>query len=110
MERGKMLSLRIWLLFLVGLGSTLAAQTTDSSSWASVRGLTPGRSIEVIDRQGAAIKGTLAGVSDDSITVNVKHRPVAVPRSEVSLVRVRSGKRRRYAIIGAAIGAGLGWG
>jgi len=110
MERGKMLSLRILLLFLVGLGSTLAAQTSDSSSWASVRGLTPGRPIEVIDSQGAAFKGELSGVSADSITVNVKHRTVAVPRSEVSLVRVRSGKRRRYALIGAAIGAGAGLG
>ena len=110
MERRKTFSLRIFLLVLAGIGSTLVAQTTDSSSWANVRGLTPGRPIEVIDRQGAAIKGELAGVSTDSITVNVKHRTVALPRSEVSLVRVRSGKRRRFALIGAAIGAGAGLG
>jgi hypothetical protein len=110
MEIGKTLSLRILLPFLVGLGSPLAAQATDSSSWASVRGLTAGRTIEVIARQGATIKGALAGVSDDSITVNAKHRTVAVPRSEVSLVRVRSGKGRKYALIGAAIGAGAGLG
>lgn len=105
-----MLSFPILVLFLVGLGSTWAAQTSDSGSWASVRGLTPGRPIEVVDRQGAAFKGELAGVSDDSITVNVKHRTVAVPRSEVSLVRVRPDKRRRYALIGAAIGGGAGLG
>ena len=110
MERRKTFSLRILLLVLAGIGSTLVAQTTDSSSWANVRALTPGRLIEVIDRQGAAIKGELAGVSTDSITVNVKHRTVALQRSEVSLVRVRSGKRRRFALIGASIGAGAGLG
>ncbi len=110
MERGKMFSLRILLLVLAGIGSTLLGQNADSSSWASLHGLTPGRPIEVIDRQGAAIKGELVGVSDDSIIVNVKHRTVAVPRSEVSLVRVRSGKRRSFALIGAAIGAGAGLG
>jgi hypothetical protein len=116
MERGKTISrsktlpLRIVLLVLSGIGSTLAAQDAGSSSWANVLGLTPGRSIEVIDRQGAAIKGELALVSADSVTVKVKHRAVAVPRSEVWLVRVRSGKRRRYALIGAAIGAGAGLG
>jgi hypothetical protein len=110
MKRGKTLSLWILLLFLASLGSTVVAQTTDSNSWASVRGLTPGRPIEVIDRQGAAIKGELSGVSVDSITVDVKHRTVAVPRSEVSIVRVRLGRRRRYALIGAAIGVGAGLG
>jgi len=109
-ERRTMFSLPILLLVLAGIDSTLVAQGVDSNSWAHVRGLTPGRTLEVIDRQGAAIKGELAGVSADSITVNVKHRTVAVPRSEVSLVRVRSGKRRRYALIGAALGAGAGLG
>jgi hypothetical protein len=60
--------------------------------------------------QGAAIKGELSGVSADSITVKTKHRTVVVPRSEVSTVRIRSGKRRRYALMGAAIGAGAGLG
>lgn len=110
MERRKTFSLRILLLVLAGISSTLVAQTTDSSSWANVRALTPGRPIEVIDHQGAAFKGELAGVSNDSITVNVKHRTVALSRSEVSLVRVRSGKRRRFALVGAAIGAGAGLG
>jgi hypothetical protein len=76
MERKKTFSLRILLLVLAGIGSTLVAQTTDSSSWANVRALTPGRPIEVIDRQGAAIKGELASVSADSVSVNVKHRTV----------------------------------
>ena len=108
MEMRKMLSFRISLLLLAGLGSTVAAQTTDLNSWARVRSLTPGRPVEVIERQGAAVKGELSGVSADSITVNAKHRTVVVPRSEVSTVRVRSGKRQRYALLGAAIGAGAG--
>ncbi len=110
MEKRKTLSLGISLLLLAGLASPAAAQTTDPNSWASVRSLTPGRPVEVIERRGAAIKGELSGVSADSITVSAKHRIVVVPRSEVSTVRIRSGKRRRYALIGAAIGAGAGLG
>ena len=103
-------ALRISLLLLAALGSMAPAQTADSNPWASVRSLTPGRPVEVMKRQGAAIKGGLSGVSADSITVKAKHGIVAVPRSEVSTVRIRSGKRRRYALIGAAIGAGAGLG
>ena len=110
MGRSKMFSTRILLLVLAGISSASWGQEAVSSSWASVRGLTPGRPIEVIDHQGATIKGELAGVSADSITVTVKHRTVAVLRSEISLVRVRSGKRRRYTLIGAAVGAGAGLG
>ena len=105
-----MSSFGISLLLLAGLASTAAAQTTDPNSWASVCSLTPGRPVEVIERHGAAIKGELSGVSADSITVNAKHRTVVVPRSEVSTVRIGSGKRRRYALLGAAIGAGAGLG
>ena len=101
---------RISLLLLAGLVSTARAQAPDSNPWATVRSLTPGRPVEVRRHQGAAIKGELSGVSADSITVKAKHGIVAVPRSEVSTVRIRSGKRRRYALIGAAIGAGAGLG
>lgn len=110
MERRKMLSFRISLLFLAGLVSATAAQPTDSRSWASLRSLTTGRPVEVLERRGAAIKGELSAVSADSISVNVKDRTIVVPRSEVSTVRVRSGKRRRYLLIGASIGAGTGLG
>jgi hypothetical protein len=95
---------------MAGLGSTAPAQTPDSNPWASVRSLTPGRPVEVMKRQGAAINGELSGVSADSITVKAKHGTVVVPRSEVSTVRIRSGKRRRYALMGASIGAGAGLG
>ena len=110
MERREILSFRISLLVLAALGSSAAAQTTDSNSWTNVRSLTLGRPVEVIERQGTAIKGELSGVSADSISVNAKHRTVVVPRSEVSTVRVRSDKRRRYVLIGTAIGAGAGLG
>jgi hypothetical protein len=110
MERRNMVLFRITLLLLAGLGSRVAAQTTNSKSWESVRSLTPGRPVEVIERRSAAIKGELSSVSADSLTVSVKHRAIVLLRSEVSTVRVRSGKRRRYALIGAAIGAGAGLG
>ena len=105
-----MLLLRITLLTLTGLSSALMAQSRDSNSWQSLKSLAPGRPVEVVDHKGAAIKGTLAGVSDDSITVNEKQRTLAVPRSEVSRVRVRSGKGRMYTLIGLAIGGAAGVG
>ena len=105
-----MLSLRTLLLILAGFSSTLMAQTNDANSWPNLRRLTPGQSIEVFDHKGTAIKGTLVSVSDESIAVNAKQGTVSVPRSEVSLVRVRSGKRRMYTLIGLTIGAGAGVG
>jgi len=103
-------SLRILLLILAGLGSTLVGQTSDVNSWHSLRRLAPGRPIEVVDRKGSAIKGTLVDVLDDSIAVAVRQRTVAVARSEVAVVRVHSGRRRRPALIGMALGAGAGVG
>jgi len=53
MERRKTFSLRILLLVLAGISSTLVAQTTDSSSWANVRALTPNQTrIAVVDDKG----------------------------------------------------------
>ena len=105
-----MVSLRILLPIVAGLGSTLMGQTGGVTSWLSVQRLAPGRPIEVVDHKGAAIKGKLASVSDESITAAVKGRTVTVSRSEVALVRVHSGKRRKHALIGMAIGAVAGVG
>ena len=102
--------IRIILLVLAGLGPALMAQNGSSDSWLNVRRLAQGSPIEVVDHKGASIKGTLAEVSDDSISVAGKKGTVAVPRSEVSRVRVRSSKGRTPTLVGMAIGAGAGLG
>ena len=91
MKRGKMLSLRILLLFLAGLGSTVVAQATDLNSWASVRGLVPGRPIVVIGPPGCSNQGrTVRRLCRFHHRQDVKQRTVTVPRAlRLSIVRVR---------------------
>lgn len=95
---------------MAGFGPALMAQTGDANSWQNLRRLNPGRQVEVLDRKGALTKGSLAGVSDDSIAVTAKSGVAAVPRSEVASVRVRGTRHRAYTLIGLAIGAGAGVG
>jgi len=101
--------LRTAILTLSVCGSTLAGPLGDPNSWENLKRLAPGQSIQVIQQKGESLNGKLAGVSEDAITVTRKQQTIAVPRSAVAQVRV-SGKRRRYTLIGAAIGAAAGAG
>lgn len=108
MRKAEKLSLGVFLL--ASFASTLMAQTGDANAWLSVRQLKPGRPVEVVDRKGVKIKGALANVADDSISVTAKKRTSVIARSEVVQVKVRSGRHRMYTLIGLAIGAGAGVG
>jgi len=102
-----MLRTAIFALFVCG--STLAGPLGDPNSWENLKRLALGQSIQVIQQKGESLKGKLAGISEDSITVTRKQQTIAVPRSAVSRVRI-SGKRRTYTLIGATIGAAAGVG
>ena len=93
---------------LVFLGCTLYG--ADRSSWTNVKGLTTGQAVEVTDRKNQTIKGTLSAVAEDSISVATKQQTMSVARNDVSRVRVRPGARRKYMLVGMAVGAGAGLG
>ena len=80
-----------------------------AQSWDSVRGLSPGEHIAVIDINRDTHKGVLTGVSQDSISLQSGSKPLTIERARVRTVQVRSGARRvRNALIGAGIGFGIG--
>ena len=98
------------LLAAVLAASNLLGQTTDAASWQNLSRLAPGQSIEVTTKKGESLKGTFASVSEGAISLDRKHRSVAVPRAEIARVNLRSGKRLNYTLVGLAVGAGAGAG
>ena len=80
------------------------------SAWQNLRQLTAGQEIEVMKTKGGPVRGTFIGFADESISVREKQQETAVPRAEVSRVRLRPATRGRYTLIGAAVGAGAGAG
>jgi hypothetical protein len=98
------------LLAAVLAASNLLGQTTDTASWQNLSRLAPGQSIEVTTKKGESLKGAFASVSEGAISLDRKHRSVAVPRAEIERVNLRSSKQWKYALVGLGVGAGIGAG
>jgi hypothetical protein len=98
------------LLAAVLAASNLLGQTTNATSWQNLSRLAQGQSIQVTTKKGESLKGTFASVSEEAISLERKHQSVAVPRTEVARVSLRSGKQRKYTLIGLGVGAGAGAG
>jgi hypothetical protein len=96
---------RMAMLFaLLASGLPLHAQ-----SWDEPRGLKPGDRVIVQDTTGHDRKGAFRAVSADAITLETDKSEVAIERSKIRRVQVRSNQRRvRNAVIGAAIGVAIG--
>ena len=93
------------------LGPTLmAAGDSNVTSWQSLQQLAPGQKIEVARTKSGPVRGTFVSFSDQSITLREKQQETAISRADVSRVRLLPARRRRYALIGAAVGAGAGAG
>jgi hypothetical protein len=98
------LAVRVFLFAGVVCGTAVHAQT-----WDTVRALQTGAPVKVLETGGAEHKGTLAAVGADSVTVRTGKTEVAVERSRVRRVQVRSGARRaRNIAIGAGVGLAVG--
>ena len=98
------------LLAAVLAASNLLGQTSDAASWQNLSRLAPGQSIDVTTKKGESLKGTFASVSEGAISLDRKHRSVAVPRAEIARVNLRSSKQWKYALVGLGVGAGIGAG
>lgn len=93
------------------LGPTLvAAGESNPTSWQNLQQLATGQKIEVIKTKNGPVRGTFISFADQSITLREKQQEIAISRADVSRVRLLPAKRRRYALIGAAVGAGAGAG
>ena len=92
------------LLALLSCAIPLAAQ-----SWDALSGLQRGRSIKILDTAGVEQKGSFRAVSAERISIATGKGEVAIERTRVRRVQVKSASRRvRNIVIGAAIGLAVG--
>jgi hypothetical protein len=80
------------------------------TSWQNLQQLDAGQEIAVTKTDGGAVRGTFVGFADQSISLKWKQQDITITRTDISLVRLRSARGRRYTWIGAALGAGAGAG
>ena len=78
----------------------------NGTSWQNLQRLAAGQEIEVTKTDGKPVRGAFIGFADQSISVRQKQQEIAIPRAEVSRVRLRT-KGSRYTWIGAGIGEGV---
>jgi hypothetical protein len=98
-------------LFAITLvAPALMAVSGDLASCQNLAQFTVGQAIEVTKANGESLRGTFASFVDQSITLRGKQQETAIPRSDVSRVRLRSPGDRRWMWIGMAAGAGAGLG
>src|SRR5690348_1641270 len=92
------------LLALLSCAIPLWAQ-----SWDNLTSLKPGDSVKVLDTAGHEQKGSFKAASAQAISIASRHGEVAIERSRVRRVQIKSSSRRgRNAVIGVAIGLALG--
>lgn len=98
----------IWALlvvFCLSTGQILAAPT----DWAVVEQLAAGQRIEAELSTGKTVKGKVDHVTPASVFIERRGKPIEVKRGEVArLYRWKAGTGAKWAMIGAAIGAGAG--
>jgi hypothetical protein len=98
------------VLALLLLVEPLIARNWDGDSWQNLSRLTPGQSIEVTNRVGKSLKGTLINVAENSIHLRQGQQDVTIPHAEVSRVQLRTKGSRKAMWIGLGLGAGAGAG
>jgi len=88
--------------------TTAATGRGELASWENLRQLSSGQKIQVVQKDMKSWTGSFAGVSDESVSLKVRHAAKAVSRADVLRVSRPGGRRLRNALIGAAIGGGAG--
>jgi hypothetical protein len=78
-------------------------------AWDNLKQLRVGQKIEVLDMNLKSVKGTFSSFSGKAISLQTKQDQVTVARADVLRVSDREhSKRLRNALLGGAIGAGIG--
>jgi hypothetical protein len=85
------------------------ADAAADSDWSSVRALTPGAEIAVRLKDGDRLTGRFDSATEQNITFTHDGRKVSLTRESVRNVKLSRGKNRlKGALVGAAVGGGLG--
>ena len=100
------------LLLICVLGIHFAALAQKNQpSWTILSGLLPGQNIRVIDSSSKKHTGTLIGVSETEISLQLATGEQSIQRSDVRIVQIMANKRRaRNTLVGGAVGGGIGAG
>lgn len=99
----------LWLALLVFLVAHPAPAEQGSGSWQDVKRLQIGRRVEVVDMRLRSVRGTLADVSDEAVSIQAGGDRLTIEREQVLRVTDRERSRRlRNTMLGLAIGAGAG--
>jgi hypothetical protein len=103
-----MTRLILGILFVL-LASVGALAQDPTHSWDNLKQLQAGQKIEVVDMNLKSVKGTFTSFSGEAISLQTKQDQVTVARADVLRVSDREhSKRLRNALLGGAIGAGIG--
>jgi hypothetical protein len=103
------------LTLIIALATTLllwplplSAQSTPNE-WSALKAVAPGSKLEVRQKNGKTIKGTLSGVSDTALTLLLKNTSLELQRDDVFNVYQNFRKSTTTAtLIGLGVGAGAG--
>jgi hypothetical protein len=98
------------LICVLGIHFAALAQK-NQTPWAILSGLLPGQNIRVIDSSSKKHTGTLIGVSETAISMQLATGERSIQRSDVRRVQIMANKRRaRNTLVGGAVGGGIGAG
>jgi len=91
--------------------SSLAAAQTSNQDWSSVQALKLKTNLIVETKTGATVKGKVSGVTPTTLSLSSGGSTIALERDDVSKVyRAKKSSRLKRALIGAGIGAAVGFG
>lgn len=100
--------IRCWTAFVVVLVSFSSISIAQTSEWAIVKQLAPGKKVQVETADGRSHVGKVKTVTDDELRIG---RDELLQQREVQRVRLwSSGHHGRNALIGLGVGAGVGVG
>lgn len=100
--------IRRWTAFAAVLVSFSSISIAQTSEWAIVKQMAPGKKVQVETADGKSYVGKAKAVSDDELRIG---RSELIQRRDVQRVRLwSSGHHGRNALIGLGVGAGVGVG
>ena len=99
---------RRWAVFVALLVSFSSISIAQTSEWAIVKQMAPGKKVQVETADGRSHVGKAKAVSDDELRIA---KSDLIQRQDVQRVRLwSSGHHGRNALIGLGVGAGVGVG
>ena len=97
------------ILVVLVISALTAAAQSPLQDWNQVKALAPGTEIRVERSGGPSVRGQLQNATDESLVIAGGSAQQTLPRPQVARVSVRGkGHRGRNAVIGLAVGAGVG--